>query len=436
MNKLFKSINYIYLGITFALAALMMFVNIYIRTQGLDEALVILGVLRLISLILVILIFTLWTPVVVISIIHAIKNETSITSDIFAFKLVYILFFLCNFINCLITVLGFRDFEVYGISKPIFIVLMVLMTYSVLLTTSIPQVVNFIKLYTKKKIKVSASGIIWSILLFAFVIDVVAIAFLYFNEKKYLPEEVNKRKLETLEKGKAWQNKKGMDIKLFKGLYIAFTALMYVFAILMVVSIIITISQCGASIDSGSEIVLNPLLRPSLIGLPITILGKFILGLVYGVKGKEDPSKFILKMKYIELPIAIVLFVFAMIMFITSSFFMVLGFALAIFFVVIIIALAVISLLLVGTLTLGVGVGTILELVLLIYSGNMCLFSFYLNQRKMNNKKFSKKMIVVYMVLLFVPILDIVAIHLLTSIADKNEILGDKPVIDITKMEK
>ena len=244
MNKAYKALNYIFLFIAFALAALMLTINIYIKMNGVGVApMTTVDALRLAVLILVILLFVMWAPVTIVSTVYAAKSKTSITGEVLSLKLIYIVFFLVNFINCIVAIFGFDDYNVYGISKPILAFLMIFLTYLVLLATSLPGLVNFIKLYITKKIKVSASGIIWSILLFVFCVDVLSIVFLYFNEKKYLPEEVTKRKLRILEKGKEWQTKKGMNFNLFKGLYIGLTVLMYGFVILLVTSVVITITN-------------------------------------------------------------------------------------------------------------------------------------------------------------------------------------------------
>ena len=59
----------------------------------------------------------------------------------------------------------------------------------------------------------------------------------------------------------------------------------------------------------------------------------------------------------------------------------------------------------------------------------MTVVSYALNQRKMNNKKFKSKWTVVFLVLLFIPVLDLVAMHLIKNVIRDNKLLGETPVI-------
>ena len=64
-----------------------------------------------------------------------------------------------------------------------------------------------------------------------------------------------------------------------------------------------------------------------------------------------------------------------------------------------------------------------------IWSSSLAVYTYYLNQRAMKNRKFSSPWIIVCLVCLWIPILDIPAIAILRNRVKKNLIFGDKPVI-------
>ncbi|MCR5564308.1 MAG: hypothetical protein K6F59_00740 [Gammaproteobacteria bacterium] len=99
--------------------------------------------------------------------------------------------------------------------------------------------------------------------------------------------------------------------------------------------------------------------------------------------------------------------------------------------VVIIFALAVVSSFIIGTIGYAIGTASIIESILLIYSDNMCAFTYVMNQRKMHNRKFKSNWTIIYLVMLFVPILGYISVYKLNKILSNHELLSNKSVIDI-----
>ena len=425
MRKTYKVLNVILLALFYALASLMLFACILTK---LGTSLEIVETFKIVHLVLAICIWILLFPCTVFFMVYAAVGKESLTSDILRYKLIYIPCFLINFFNFFIIVSGYSGFD-YGFDKVLFTMVYVMTTYSFLLVTSIPLAVSFIKLYITRKIKVSAGGIIWILLSFIFCIDVLSAIFLFKTEKKYMPEAVRARELTILEQSKEWPNKKGMSFTSFKIVSVLASSLMYAVMIMLVITSIGAIPQSNDPSIFIAEFIKNPFLVPTFVVIAVAGLTKLIIGLVYGRKGKEDPTKFCLIMKYVDLPIVLILFAIMFVMYITSSLMFILACALFIFIVVIIIALAVISFFIFGSLAFAVGTGSVLEAVTLIYSNNMTVVSYALNQRKMNNKKFKSKWTVIFLVLLFIPVLDFVAMHLIKNIIRDNKLLGETPVI-------
>ena len=64
-----------------------------------------------------------------------------------------------------------------------------------------------------------------------------------------------------------------------------------------------------------------------------------------------------------------------------------------------------------------------------IWGDSLTLFNYYMEQRLIKNKKFSRPLVVMCLVFLWIPLLDMPATFILKSLSKKDDIYSDKQVI-------
>lgn len=304
-------------------------------------------------------------------------------------------------------------------------------TFFIMFRSSFSNVVFFIKSYLKKTLKVTPWGTVAMVLSFIFFLDVVAGIILYRHELNQRPDiaaRIKERKLKKVEK---WKTKRHMSPFVFKvGSIIATVVLSIASASLVIIAtlIIINASNENVEIEVGT-LFTSYLFLISLIVVLVFSFIKLLFGLIYGKLGEEDPTKFLFITKLVDLfPTIAILFM--------AFFFLIAGMALDItsvlliaFIAVVIIIFAIMALLGFSIVLYASSLSFMTSALFLMWSSSLTLFTYYMNQRTVKNRKFSNQLIVVCLVFLWIPVLDIIAMVIIRRYSQKNAVLGDKPVI-------
>lgn len=434
-TKVYKVLDTIFSVFTY-IPALLVFASIVMNLEckdlanGADYAPIYDGLMTA-GIITFIVLMVLLFPMYILSIVAGFTTKESLTKHTMITKLALIPFYVINFVAAVWLLTD--GYTLSWFLLPVFAVLLIVTTYLIMLRTSLPVLIMFIKFYIKKKIKVTPWGIISLVCLFLFCIDVVAAILLYAIEKRNLPEvaSVRKQKKDAIKLAKIekWKSKKGMSLKAFKVSSIVASSLSYAALTVYLVQCIIGLVFLIQSDDRCADILSSPLSIICVICVGIAVLFKLIIGLIYGKKGKEDPTKFAITMKYVDLPLFLGLVACGAISFAISTFFGIVAVALLPVIAVVIVALAVVGFAFGFGATFALGVSSMASGYIVALSDSLVVFNYYLNQRTMNNTKFLKKITILYLVMLWIPILDIPAMYLLKNLADKGQLFSDQPVI-------
>lgn len=431
MNKIYKTLDWILLGLSYIPAVLILvgvLFNYYAYTSYKEIADTLVGVGFGTYIFILVINFGMY----IFGGIVGAMSKQPFAKHTMIIKLAYIPFFIINFVDCVFSMIGGAD--VPALAVPLLGIFLIFNTYVLMFRTSFLDIVHYIKRYIKKETKVSTGGILCLIGLFFFCIDVLAAILLYANERKYRKEnnpEFVKRRKKQIEK---WNTKKGMNFTVYKVCSLIGTIISYVAVIGIIAAFIYTFAKSDSfdetsfrfALTTGITVVCN-------ISLCVALIFKLVIGLIYGKCGKTDPTDFVTKMKYVNLPLAIIIWGMGIFAFVFSS---VLGVVGAIFLpviVVIVIALLVFACIIVAGYMFMFGVGCMASLAFVIYSENLTIFLYYMNQRKMNNRRFAGKLPVFCMTFMWFPVLDLIGLSLMKPLIKEDKLFGEKPLIEELK---
>lgn len=370
---------------------------------------------------LIIFVLVLLIPSYIISIINSASSDESVAKHNMKMKLVYIPFFVLNFfsgLNAILTqsTLGF-----------LMVLLLVVFSYLIMFKSSLSNIVYFYKKYITKKLFPSFWSIISIIASFIFCLDVVAAIVLFRHEKNQqnvIGESIeNKKYNAAINENQKWNSKKHMSLSLYKILSILGSVVLYIATTIFIYSLVKLIIDNGNTLSGDLD-------GGIFVLIIVAIIFKNIIGIIYGKLGEDSPSKFICVMKLVDMLPTIVLFAASVFYFVASTLLGAMAFFLTAFIVVIVIFFVIFAFLLVAMFGYLFSAGLFLTSIGSIYGNTMCLFTYYMNQRKVKNRKFSSARVVVCLVLLWFPITNIFSVFALRKIEKKQGIFSATPVFD------
>ena len=374
------------------------------------------------------LLLLLEIPSVFTSIFCNKNRQGSLTAYNMKYKLYHIPYFLLT-VFAWVTI--FIKETTLGTDGIIFIaVLLVFTGYLIVLRFSISNLVYIVNNYRLKKMKPNVLSIIAIIMSFIFCVDVIGAVILNKEEINQNPDYFEIKKEEYL----------NYKHKLETGLHM--NPIVY-----YVVSVILTITLCipvgnilyltfSSLLDESTveaqillDMVNNDAFMDCLIIAFVISLCKTILSFIYGKLGKKSPLKFICISKIIDTIPTLGLLVASGIFLYEGTKIGLFGFLLLPFMIVIVVFFAAIALIGMGMFAYAFSGGLFATAYLTIMGSTLSVFTYYIDHRKIENKKFASIKIKICMVLLWIPIADIVALILLRKYEKQDKIFGEKPLI-------
>ena len=366
---------------------------------------------------------------------YGVTAKESMAKHSMIVKLVSLPFYYINFVAFYYLIV-----DIYNSDK-LFSLLMVLFGIIVISSTmfrsSFPNFVYFVRCYIRKKLKVTPWSIISLLMSFILGLDVIAGIILYKHELNQRPDIAARIAREKLRKIEEWKNKKHPSLLSFKIVSIITTILISIASITLVIIISSDFKTLFGSDDAIKNLFGIKIFVFLLVVLFVLSFLKFIFGIRYGKRGEENPTNFLFIIKIVDiLPIiamlATTVLLIALATLTGGAFALLIVFLLPflVFSIVIIIAI-VIGELMLSLFTYASSVSFMMSGLLCIWSTSLSTFTYYINQRRIENRKFASKLVVISLILLWVPVFDIVAMAILRHKAKNNLILGDKPVIVI-----
>ncbi|MCQ2798988.1 MAG: hypothetical protein MJ220_03805 [Bacilli bacterium] len=429
MKKLrfYKTLDWILVALSYVAAVLL--TNGALQYSKNPEAVAMMNPTRVYGVVFYSIVLVVQLVLYVMGFIHGIIAKESMAKHNMIVKIVSMPFFVINFFA-----LSFLSFDVSE-REVLLILLMiplsVIATASIMLRSSLPNVVYFIKSYAKKTLKATPWAIVSLIMSFVFVLDVLAGIILCRHERNQRPDILARNKERKLKKVEKWKTKRHMSPFVFKvGSIIATAALSIASVSLIVITILAIVNAVNENVDIEVETLFTShLFLISLIVVLTFSLVKLIFGVIYGKLGEEDPTKFLFVTKLVDLlPTIAILFI--------AFFLLVAGAALDVLSIMLIPVIAVVIIIFVIMAFLGFSIVMyasslpfMASALFLMWSSSLTLFTYYMNQRTVKNRKFSNPLIVVCLVFLWIPVLDIIAMAIIRRYSQKNAVLGDKPVI-------
>ena len=313
--------------------------------------------------------------------------------------------------------------------------LAIMSMYSIMFRSTLPNAVYFIKSYIKKSLKVSPWAVIALLISFIFGLDTLSGIILFKHELNQRPDILAKINAKKLKKVEEWKNKKHASILSFKIAYIIMTLAISIATIIIATMIIV---ESKNIIDKGESIAslfnLN-LFIASLVVICIFSFLKFILSIIYGKRGEDNPIRFLFVMKIVDIIPSLVL--------LGIAFYLILvGTALGILSILVsfmLLPFLVFSIAIIIGLTIGGPLATIASYalslpfttsaLLCIWSSSLSIFTYYINQRAMKNRRFASATIIICLIGLWIPVVDIAAMAILKNKEKNNNVLSEKPVI-------
>lgn len=226
-----------------------------------------------------------------------------------------------------------------------------------------------------------------------------------------------------------------MSLGLYIGLSIFFVCAMYA-AFIVMIPTVITLFDKMKTIENLNEfetkIIEDNVFITCLIILASAAILKFITSIVYGKHGNKNPITFSIVMKFVSMPLEIVLLVIALLFFVSGVLLMLptLGylFAALIFivaiFIVILIAMSSLVFFLMSDVNLFIAAFS-------LYSDPLCVFTYIIHQRKMQNRKFQSKKTVMWLIFLWLPILNVFSLFELNKTLKNGTLFSERLIIDI-----
>ena len=360
----------------------------------------------------------------------AITNE-SIVKHNMVVKLVSIPFFVLNVVACYFVAKIAGEINVFLF--PLTIAVLVFTTYVIMLRSSISNIVYFVKRYIKKKFIIDPIAIIAIVLSFFFCLDAISGIVLFLNEKTQAPEgeiTIQERKvLRAQKRVENWNKKKHISLNTYKIFSIIGTVISYIASITLIVFVILA----GVNIAQESSNVMDTIpvlvfiISPICLGIAAIL--KFIMAFIYGKKGEEDPIKFVSIMKIVDSVPAFLTLVSAVVYLILGSLFgwmIIIG---LLFLVVVIMIFVVLGSIGISAFSYFFAAELLASALFFIWGDSLTLFNYYMEQRLIKNKKFSRPLVVMCLVFLWIPLLDMPATFILKSLSKKDDIYSDKQVI-------
>ncbi|MCQ2741849.1 MAG: hypothetical protein MJ239_00915 [Bacilli bacterium] len=235
----------------------------------------------------------------------------------------------------------------------------------------------------------------------------------------------NERKAKLIKRINKWNSKKRhFSFSFYKAWSIVSLILLYSISLFLLVLLVLMLAKKGEWI----KINLFYILFAVIFGISIL---KTMMSLLYGRYGDKNPIRFSRAMKFASIPLEIIFFVEAAISLTAGSAFALIS---AVFFpfagVVVLGFLAAASLLVSLTSFLSNAFFYAVTF-LTILNDSLCVFCYLLNQRIVRNRKLKSKVSIIWLVCLWIPVFDIVAMYVLDNLLSKDALYGDKPVVDI-----
>ncbi len=363
------------------------------------------------------ILFMLQIPSYIITCLNSGMSEQSVAKHNMIMKIINLPFFAINVYSCAIVVL--EGLSISFLLLPFLISFLVVNTYLVMFRTSLSSIIYFIKKYINQKLKPSPWSIIAIIFSFIFCLDAVGAIILFKHELNQIDNRYYKKIMRKVER---WKNKTYMPLSIYKILSIVSSIGLYAGSIILVVTTFVNYEEVSG-LENISELII-----PALGVLFFGSLFKIIIGIIYGINGEENPINFLSISKLFDaLPIMGVWTV--------SCLYMIIGIAFSIFSVLLIFLIVVIVVFFVifaFNLISGMlyfASASLFIIAALCFLGNsVAVFTYYMNQRKVKNRKFKNKAIVLCMFLLWIPVISIPATFVLRGINKTDGVLGDEPL--------
>lgn len=425
--RFYKTLDWILVALSYVAAVLL--TNGAVQYFENPEAVAMMNPTRVYGVVFYGVVLVVQLVLYVMGFIHGITAKESMAKHNMIVKIVSMPFFVINFIALFF--LSFDVSESEGLLLLLMIPLSVIATASITLRSSLPNVVYFIKSYVKKTLKVTPWAIVSLIMSFIFILDVLAGIILYRHERNQRPDILARTKERKLKKVEKWKTKRHMSPFIFKvGSIIATAALSIASVSLIVITTLAIINAFNENVEiEVGTLFTSYLFLISLIVVLTFSFIKLLFGLIYGKLGEEDPTRFLFITKLVDLfPTIAILFI--------AFLFLIAGTALDIMSVLLIAVIAVVIIIFVIMAFLGFSVVMyasslpfMASALFLMWSSSLTVFTYYMNQRTVKNRKFSNPLIVACLVFLWIPVLDIIAMAIIRRYSQKNAVLGDKPVI-------
>lgn len=382
---------------------------------------------RVTGLVFYVILFVLQFAVYIFGLINSLSANESMAKHNMIVKLASVPFFILNFF----ALFGLTS-DCLTINVPLnFVVgaLSIIGTFSIMFRTSFPNLVYFIKSYIKKTLKPTAWSVLALISSFIFSLDVIGGIILFKHERNQRPDIAARIREEKLKKIEKWQIKEHKSLLSFK------IESLVTYGILLVTSVVPVVVFF---IDYGMYISTNGLdiiqVGKWIIFLPIIAcvisLVKFIMGIRYGKRGEENPTSFMLVMKILDIIPTIALLSIALICGIIGALMDAVAIFLLAFIAVVVVIFMIMALLAGSMIVYMVSAIPMMGALFCIWSSSLSVFTYFINQRAMKNRKIKNPLIIACLVCLWFPIVDIPALIILKNKSKSNEVFSDIPVIE------
>mgnify|MGYP003292383259 CR=1 FL=1 len=390
----------------------------------------IMNALRISGLVFYGIVLFLQVIVYIVGIIYGITAKESMGRHNMIIKIVSIPFFIINFI-------AFSRFAIDSMKIKAWLVfvvagLSIAGSFSIMFRTSLSNVIYFIRCYIKKTLKVKPWAVVALIFSFIFFLDVIGSIILYKHELNQRPDIAARIKEKRLKKVEKWKTSAHMSLRLYEILTAILTAIITIFSIVIIVTLIYNMRH-GILVDvvNLGNVIIGNIFVSSLIIIIIASILKLILGIIYGKLGEKDPINFLFIIKLIDIIPSITSLAITLLLFaggIVSGVYAIISLSIIpLFFCVFLVTLYFL-----GTSILSYASASqfMISASLCIFSTSLIVFTYYINQRAVKNRKFLNPLIIVSLICLWIPILDIVAIVILKIKAKNNQIFSDIPVVE------
>ena len=387
------------------------------------------------SIVFFVVLVLLEIPGYIIACLSAGLSEISVAKENMKIKFIYIPFFILNFFSCLAALL-YSD-KIGFIIAPLLVLFIAFCDFLVMFETSLCNIIYFVKKYISKKLKPTAWSIIAIIMSFLFCLDVISGIILYRHEINQIPEIAEqikaKKREKILKKGEKWQKRRHMSPIIFAILSIIGSIVLFIStAMLLVPSLGVFTEEWLLSVvpmNFVTELLDNSSYLTAFTFVCVAVIYKCIIAVIYGKNGEKNPITFVCVMKIIDSIATLGLLISSAVYFIVGTALGVASAMLIVCIAVIVIFFVMIAFAAVGVAAYLYGAGLFGAAVLSIFGDPLTIFSYYMNQRIVKNRRLLNKFVVVCMVLLWIPILNIPTLFVLRSIEKKRGVLGEKPVV-------